>query len=309
LATGGVAGVELGGEQAGYYRFKIGAFEAIAFNDGGARRELAQSPVGAGETIEAIVAELRAAFLPITHLENQFNVLLVRMGAELVLFDSGCGALAGPGAGRLRARMAAAGVRPEQVTAVILSHAHRDHFGGLIDAETKQPAFANAVHFTGRREHAFWTAASPDVSTLRLPEEGRRGMVEGARAALEAEGLRGRWQLIEPGDRLIEGLEIIDAAGHTPGHLGFLISSEGERLLHFVDAANHFVLSLARPERAFAFDVQPEVAEATRRRLLDRAATERLRVFGAHMPFPSLGHVKVRDGGGYEYVMAPWSVG
>lgn len=133
-------------------------------------------------------------------------------------------------------------------------------------------------------------------------------MVKGARGALEAEALRGKWRLIAPGERLVDGLEIVDAAGHTPGQLGFLISSGGEALLHFADVANHHVLAFARPDWPFAFDVQPEVAAETRRRLLDRAAADRLRVFGAHMPFPALGHVRTR-GDGFEFVIEPWVAG
>jgi len=166
--------------------------------------------------------------------------------------------------------------------------------------------FQNAKHFVGRAEFDFWTGASPDVSALRQPEEGRKGMVSSARAALEA--LRGKWQLIAPGDRLIEGLEVIAAPGHTPGHLVFLMSSGGEQVLHMADIAHHHAITFARPGWVLAFDVQPELAEATRRRLLDRVATDRLKVFGAHMPFPALGHVKALAGRRYDYVISPWAV-
>lgn len=302
------------GAQPGFYRFKIGALEAIAFNDGEMTRPVAQSPFGVGEPVEAIVAELREGFLPITHLRNQFNVLLVRIGSERVLIDTGGGAGMAPAAGKLVSRMAEAGVRPEDVTAVFLSHAHRDHFGGMLDAQTKEPVFRNATHFVGRKEFEFWTGSNPDVSTSPQPEEARKGMIAGARGALEA--LRGKWQFIEPGERLLDGLEIVDLAGHTPGHLGFLFSSGGEQLLHFVDAANHHVLSFAKPGWLTVFDVNPREAERTRRKLLDRAAADRLRVFGAHMPFPALGHVRARGGDdakrderGYEFVIEPWAMG
>lgn len=292
--------------QPAFYRFKIGAFEAIAFNDGAFNPPVAQSPFGVGEPVEAKVAVLREAFLPIETVNLQFNVLLVRMGTEWVLFDAGCGAVFGAAGGRLAAQMAAAGVKPEQINAVFLTHAHGDHFGGLFAGEERALVFKNATHFAGRAEFDFWTGASPDVSALRQPEEGRKGMVAGARGALEA--LRGKWQLIAPGDKLMEGLEVIAAPGHTPGHLVFLISSGGEQLLHMADISHHHAFSFARPEWVLAFDVQPEVAEATRRKLLDRAAADRLRVFGAHMPFPALGHVKALEGGRYEYVIAPWTV-
>jgi glyoxylase-like metal-dependent hydrolase (beta-lactamase superfamily II) len=299
------AGAAGGLEQPAFYRFKIGAFDAIAFNDGAFNPPVAQSPFGVDEPVEAKVAVLREAFLPVASVNLQFNVLLVHMGAEWVLFDAGCGSVFGEAGGRLAAQMAAAGVKPEQITAVFLSHAHGDHFGGLLDAE-KRPVFTNATHYVGRTEYDFWMGANPDMSGLHQPEDGRKGMVDGARGALTA--LKGKWHFIAGGDKILDGLEIIDAPGHTPGHLVFLISSGGEQLLHFVDAAHHHAITFARPEWVLAFDVQPKLAEATRRKLFDRAAADRLRVFGAHMPFPSLGHVKALEGGRYDYVISPWLV-
>ena len=292
--------------QPAFYRFKIGAFDAIAFNDGAFNPPVAQSPFGVGEPVEAKVAVLRDAFLPITHINLQFNVLLVRMGSEVVLFDAGCGTLFGQAGGRLAGQFAAAGVKPEQVTAVFLSHAHGDHFGGLFQAGSKEPVFKNAVHYVGRTEFDFWTGANPDVSALRQSEEGRKGMVEGARGALEA--LKAKWHFIAPGEKLIDGLEVIAAPGHTPGHLVFLISSGGEQVLHMVDVAHNHAITFARPGWVLAFDVQPELAEATRRKIFDRAAADRLRLFGAHMPFTALGHVKSLGSGRYEYVIEPWQV-
>lgn len=304
MAPGG----ELGnGTQPAFYRFKIGVFDAIAFNDGGINPTVAQSPFGVGEPMESKVTVLRDAYLPITHVNMQFNVLLVRMGAELVLFDAGCGSLFGPAGGRLLRQLALAGVRPEQITAVILSHAHGDHFGGLLDANSQTPVFKHAAHYVARKEFEFWAGASPDVSELRQSPEGRKHMIAGARSVLET--LRSKWQLVAPGERLIEGLEIIDAPGHTPGHLAFLISSGGEQLLHFVDAEHHHAITFARREWVIAFDLNPEQAEATRRKLFDRSAADRLRVFGAHMPFPSLGHVKTLESRRYEFVTEPWAVG
>ena len=90
-------------EQPAFYRFKIGAFDAIAINDGGMLPPVAQSPFGIGEPVEAKVAVLRDAYLPLAQVNMQFNVLLVRFGSQLALFDTGYGSLAGKAAGRLPA--------------------------------------------------------------------------------------------------------------------------------------------------------------------------------------------------------------
>lgn len=295
----------LAGPQPGFYRFRIGSLEALALNDGGFSPSVAESPLGVGEPREHIVASLRDTFLPTENIQIPFNVLLVRTDSDLLMIDAGCGSMFGPAGGRLLGNLAAAGVKPEQITGIILTHVHGDHFGGLLDAN-KEPVFKNAHLFISRKEHAFWTSASPDFSAQPMPEDARKGLIVGAQSCLNT--LKDRWQFIAPGEKLMEGLEIIDAPGHTPGHIALLFSSGSDQLLHFVDAAHHHALSFAHPEWKLAFDTQPPIATATRKKLFDRAAADRLRVFGGHMPFPSLGHIRA-IGGHYEHVIEPLTIG
>ncbi len=290
----------LAGEQAGYFRFKIGAFDAVALDDGGFGGPLDQSPWPTGDKTK-LAADLAAAFLPAGSFGLPFNNLLVRMGPELVLFDAGCGTVFGPGNGKLVRRLASIGVKPEHITAVILSHAHGDHFGGLLD-ENKNPVFTRAQLFIHRREFEFWTGSAPDLSQTFIPAADRPGAIAGAQNYLNA--FKGKWQFIAPGDKLLDGLEIIDAPGHTPGHLAFVLASGNAQLLHFVDTVHHHAISFANPEVPFGYDVLPQVAVATRKRLLDRAAADRTRLFGAHMPFPALGYVR-KVGAAYEHVIEP----
>ena len=289
------------GAQPGFYRFRIGEIEALALNDGGMAPALNESPFGVGEPREKVATTLHDDFLATDKIRIPFNVLLVQIGSELVMVDTGCGGLFGPAGGRLVGNLAAAGIKPEQINAIILSHAHGDHFGGLLDAN-KEPVFKNAKLFIHRTEHAFWTGAAPDLSGLNMPEETRKGFIAGAQTYLSA--FKGKWQFISGGDKILNGIEVIDAFGHTPGHIALLFSSGSDQLLHFVDAAHHHAISFAHPEWILAFDAQPPVAIATRKKLFDRAAADRLRVFGAHMPFPSLGHIR-STAGHYEYAIEP----
>ncbi len=287
--------------QPGFYRFQIGAFEAVALSDGALAGPTPQMQLWKDRTHAEVSSVLQARFLNPDEVRLPFSVLLVRMGSELVLVDAGCGALFGPAGGRLSLHLEAAGVKPGQITAVILTHAHGDHMGGLLDATTGTPVFKNARHFIARREFAFWTG-SPDLTGMGMPDKDKQDMINGAKAHLSAL----KFEQIAAGDKLLDGLEIIDAAGHTPGHIALLFSSGTQQLLHLVDTVHHHALSFAHPDWSFAFDADPAQAVVTRKKLLDRAASDRLRIFGAHMPFPALGHVRSLAKDRYEHVIEPW---
>ncbi len=283
------------GQNPGYYRFKIGSIDAWALNDGGFSAQLEQAPFGVGEPRTQLATVLDGHFLDNSAVNLTFNVLLLKIGSELLLIDAGCGAAFGAAGGNLVANLAAAGFAPEQITGIIITHLHGDHVGGLLSADG-QPIFTRAKLFLHRDEPTFWNAGD-----LSGPA--------GEFVALAQKYLRafdGKWQLIKAGDKLVEGLEILEASGHTPGHIAFNITSGNDALLHWVDVAHHHVLSLAHPEWKLAWDAMPDLAISTRKRFLDRAATDRARVFGAHMPFPALGHVR-RAGSSFEYVIEPWS--
>jgi glyoxylase-like metal-dependent hydrolase (beta-lactamase superfamily II) len=294
----------LAGEQAGYYRFKIGSLDAVALFDGGMNPPSDKSPFGVDEPPGAVAGALDAAWLPKDRVQIPFNVLLVRAGADLVLIDSGCGPHLGESGGKMFAAMSAIGVKPEHITGIILTHAHRDHFGGLLDAE-KRPVFPQAKLFVGKKEHEFWMASSPDLSGMAVPPDATKEFVTGAQTALGA--YKDRVQLVSAGDRLLDNFEMLDTPGHTPGHLAVVIGSGKDALLHIGDVAIHQAIGFAHPGWRYAYDADPALAVETRRKLFDRASAERLRIFGAHVPFPGLGRVKKVDGA-YAFLIEPFAV-
>jgi glyoxylase-like metal-dependent hydrolase (beta-lactamase superfamily II) len=305
IPEAGAAAPTLKGPQGGgYYRFTIGDVEAIVISDGGLTFQPIQPTWAPEASKEELEGMLRSAFLPTDKLNLDVNTLLLKIGGELILVDAGAGGLFGPSLGKQRERLSAAGVAPAEVTGVVLTHAHGDHFGGLLDGDGK-PAFPNAAYFASKTEIDYWTGPDPDVSKLRIPKEMQAQSLAAARKYLAA--IKGRLTPVMPGKKIVEGLEVVGAPGHTPGHIALLVSSGKEALLHAVDTIHHHVLMFARPEWTSAFDVDPKLGAETRRKLLDRSATDGLRLLGYHLPFPGIGHVRTAKGGAFEWVPEPWS--
>lgn len=275
------------------FRFFVGSVTCLAVADG---TDLYDDP---GELLFANASEaeraaaLRAHGLPSPWLEwrNTYAPLVVDTGAQPILIDTGTGA-AVPTAGRLLANLDAAGVTPDMIATVVLTHAHPDHIGGTL-ADGEAPAFPNARYLIGREEWAFW--CDEEAVALRVPEEEMREAFLGCvRANLEPLG--DRLQMIDDGTQVAPGVRVAAAPGHTPGHLVVEVTSDGERLLILGDAVAH-PIHLEHPDWhcIAGIDAVPEAVEPTRRRLLARAATTHALVHGFHLhPFPNLGRVMPR---------------
>jgi glyoxylase-like metal-dependent hydrolase (beta-lactamase superfamily II) len=288
--------------QASFYRFQIGNAPALVLNDGYLPGPIHPfiAPEGSPEEVKQVLAT-RFQTIPA---QIPVNVLAVQLGGEWVLFDTGSGAGMGPTVGLLPKSLAAAGIRPEQIGGIFLTHAHPDHLGGLLDATTREPLLPKAKLFIHRREYDYWTSPSPDTSGLRVPAEMRDAVLKIAQTTLTA--VKSKLEFVAPGDRVLEGVELIDAKGHTPGHLAYAITSGSEQLLNIVDAAHHEVLGFARLDWTMNGDSDPKQASATRKALLDRAATDRSRLFAAHFGYPSLGFAK-QAGDAFEFIPERWT--
>jgi len=225
------------------------------------------------------------------------NAFLVRLAERVVLVDAGCGGAMGPEMGRLAANLSAAGVTPGEVDVVLATHLHPDHVGGLVDAEG-HAVFPKADLVVHEAEPRYWgdDAAMANASDVTREFSGL------ARATLAAYGNRLR-QI--SGGEVLAGITAVPAPGHTPGHTGWLISSGGETLLIWGDIVHLPGVQFARPKVGIGFDVDVGQAIATRQRLMDMAATDRLMVAGMHLDFPAFGHV-ARAGEGYAFVPEVW---
>jgi glyoxylase-like metal-dependent hydrolase (beta-lactamase superfamily II) len=162
----------------------------------------------------------------------------------------------------------------------------------------RAPTYPNARYVTGQIEYDFWSK-----------DERLSGPTEGAATLVQANvvPLADRITFLGDEGEVVPGIRSLSAFGHTPGHMAYHIESDGRRLLLWADSANHYVLSVQRPDWHVRFDMDKEAAAATRKRLFDLAAADRIPVTGYHMPFPAVGYID-RTGSEYRWVPASYQL-
>jgi glyoxylase-like metal-dependent hydrolase (beta-lactamase superfamily II) len=221
------------------------------------------------------------------HSAVHINCYLVRSGNSTVLIDSGAGGINNWG-GHLLHNLRLAGIDPSEIDTVLLTHAHPDHIGGLIDA-SGVIAFSNAELVVQQKELRFWQ----DDANLHRASERARGNFTIARRAFER--YRSQLRTFDQGD-ILPGISAVPLAGHTEGHTGFLLGSGHQQLMVWGDIVHFPHIQIARPDVTIAFDQEPAVAATTRSTILDMATSERLLIAGMHLGETGFVRIKRTNG-------------
>jgi glyoxylase-like metal-dependent hydrolase (beta-lactamase superfamily II) len=281
----------------GFYRFKVGAIEATVVSDGPLPMGEPKPDVFVGLSKEQLTKTLTDNFLPTDNVVLEQNVLVLNTGDRVVLFDTGMGTdkMLGPNTGRLVANLKAAGIDGKDVDAVVLTHAHPDHCFGLT-TDGGAPTFPNAQIYMTQSDFEFWT------DEAKLSNEMLKGFIAGARARLLP--IRDRVVFIKDGQEFLPGVQAMAAPGHTVGHTVYMITSQGKTMCCGGDIAHHHVVVVENPRLAFAYDTDGNQAVASRLRVFDMLAAQRVPVLPYHFPWPGIGYL-AKQGDGYRYFPAP----
>ena len=278
-----------------FYNYKHGEMQISVVSDGplvfGDGRKAMKEM-----SMEAMAKMLEGGFLPADQMVLEQNITVVNTGSKLAVFDTGMGTskMFGETTGRLPKNLAAAGIDAAAVDAVVLTHCHPDHAGGMVDAAGK-PIFPNAQVFVNEVDYKFWTDEAKLSGDLKA-------FVEYARTNLTP--YKDRITFVKGGQEILPGIQAIDAPGHTPGHTIFMLNSGGKPLAITADTAHHYILFTENPRIEFAYDIDSKQAVQTRLKTFDMLATDRIPFIAFHFPWPGLGNI-AKAGDVFRYYATP----
>jgi glyoxylase-like metal-dependent hydrolase (beta-lactamase superfamily II) len=273
------------------YNFKHGDFDITVFSDGYIEipDEIFLTSGAPGERAE-IMGRIDVGGGVV---RAKTNIQIIRSKNELILVDIGSGSGYQPTDGKLPDNLLATGVDPRAVTKVIFTHAHPDHVAATLD-ESGQLRFPNATYYVGADEWNFWM----DSDFVRAQPQALHDFDRGAKRDLGA--IKDRVVMIKPGDDVVSGIRALDTAGHTPGHLSFEVAG-AEGLIITADATTSEIVAVEHPGWTFGYDTIPELAIKNRKRLIDRAATDKIKLLGYHWTYPGVGYVEAK-GSAFRFV-------
>jgi len=265
------------------YSFKLGDLEVSTLLVGSRVVPDPQKIFGMNVSGEEFAKASEDNFLPIDQARFFFTPTVVKSGDDVILFDTGFNP------GSVTAPLQAAGISPDDVTVVVITHMHGDHIGGLA-GEGGEVTFKNARYVTGATEFDAWSKQDNDNFKNKVAP------------------LAEQMEFIEDGASVASGVTAMAAFGHTPGHMIYMLESGGKQLVLAADTANHYVWSLAYPDWEVKFDMDKAAAAATRKQVFGMIAAEKVPFIGYHMPFPGIGFVETRGEGGFRYVPASYQL-
>jgi glyoxylase-like metal-dependent hydrolase (beta-lactamase superfamily II) len=292
-----------GKQAAGYYRYKVGDYEITVVTDGATTSPLTDNFVINAKK-DDVNGALAAAYLEKDKVTIPYSPIVVNTGSKLIVMDTGTGEAnyerSKGASGQFQSNLKAAGIDRNAVDVVVISHFHGDHVNGLLTPDNKL-AFANAEIMVPSAEWKFWM---DDGEMSRAPAGRMQDLFKNNRRVFDA--LNRKVTPYESGKEIAPGITALATHGHSIGHNSHIVASGSSKVYVQADVTNLPYLFARNPGWHAAFDQDPQLAEATRRKVYDMLAAEKMMVQGFHYPFPALAYVE-KAGSGYREIPVPWS--
>lgn len=279
-------------QQADAYAMPLGDLEIIALSDGTVPQNLHELLTG---TSEAEIDGLLTESFQANPVEASINAYVIRSTNRIVLVDTGAGGLFGPGyGGKLLDSLAAAGVKPEEVTDILITHVHTDHTGGLVAGG--KPVFINATIHVG----------APDMDFFLDPSNAERTgyaqqYFDEATQTVGVVAKAGKVKTFGDNETILPGIVATLHPGHTPGSAFFTVTSAGQSIVFVGDVVHVENVQFPRPAIAIVYDVDPAKAAAVREKAFSEVAGSRQLIAAPHLPFPGIGHVRAEGAGAFTW--------
>jgi glyoxylase-like metal-dependent hydrolase (beta-lactamase superfamily II) len=269
---------KLGPQPQYFYRFNVGGAEVTVVSDGALALG---DPKGTftGVPDDEMRKMLTDNFLPPSSVVLEQNSPIVNLGDKFVLFDTGMGTskMFGPTTGRQQKSMKDAGIKPEDIDAVVFSHGHIDHIGGVVGDDGKN-LFPNAQFYIAESDFNYWTDYDKAGAAMK-------DFVDHAKKNLTP--VRDRLVFYKDEQEFLPGVTALSAPGHTVAH--------------------HPILLMEKPRMEFSFDTDPKQAAGSRVKMLDMLAAQKIPVLAYHYPWPGVGHI-AKTAEGFHYVPEPMQI-
>lgn len=234
--------------------YMIGKYEVFELNE--------RSGKGSIEILIDAPDSLIVKFAPDSTFDNSVNAFLVRKGEKIWIIDTGFGR-------NIFMIMDSLGIDPVNVNQVLLTHMHGDHIGGMLRDSTL--LFPNAQVILSQKEFTYWSA-------LGEKAQNAQNILN-----MYADKII-RQEPYDLNDKFEDGIHMIEAYGHTPGHVMFLIKDGKDQLLIWGDLVHASAIQFPHPEISVKYDVDPLAARETRQRVMKFVKENSIPIAGMHLP-------------------------
>lgn len=280
-------------QQSGGYSIRVGDVRVTSLTDGSVPQNLYTL---LRHTTRQNIDKLLARNFQANPVEASINAFLIEMPGHLILVDTGSGELFGPGkGGKLIDSMAALGFRPEQITDILITHAHSDHSGGLVKGG--QRVFVNATVYVGKPDVDFFFDRANQARTGY-----DKSYFDIAQNTLKPYLDAGKLKTFSGTEQILPGISATVHPGHTPGAAFYTLISKGEHVVFIGDTIHVAAVQFPDPDVTIAYDQDEKRAAAVRKHAFAEFAAHGDLIAVPHLPFPGIGHVRADGKGGYDWV-------